>query len=476
MKRRIIGLILTAGMLATSIAGCGSTASTSASAGSAADASSAASAASTSEEVEEETAAASSGNAAAQDTGDHEDVTIEVDIVQTDWAEQWDAMKEKFESEYPWITVENVGLGEDQLTFLTNRAAAQDLPDVCQMYMNQVFLDLADEGLIEDASKYDVAQDIPESYRKLDTYNGKLLGLTQGAAASCMYYNMQILKDAGWDEIPTTFDELIQCCKDVQDKTGKAPIVVAGGKATTVWFPVELLVAANIAKGDLTEEDYENQFKDGKFDFTADPSIAEKMDQLAPYFLTGSSSMQEEDTFTAMADGDVAMCLAGNWNSAALTDAVKTATGGDGNIQASFPPFSDDAAKKVITVSPEDFFAVTVDESRSADEQEAVDTFYNWVFQPENFKIIQNARGTLPVLTTLEESDIVLPDCMKQVASDIQGGDYSSVTMGFNLWTAPTQDVITSELGQWVANGSGAAEALKKITDQEAQDYMNMEG
>ena len=186
--------------------------------------------------------------------------------------------------------------------------------------------------------------------------------------------------------------------------------------------------------------------------------------------------MQEEDTFTAMADGDVAMCLAGNWNSAGLTDAVKTATGGDGNIQASFPPFSDDAAKKVTTVSPEDFFAVTVDESRSADEQEAVDTFYNWVFQPENFKIIQNARGTLPVLTTLEESDIVLPDCMKQVASDIQGGDYSSVTMGFNLWTAPTQDVITSELGQWVANGSGAAEALKKITDQEAQDYMNMEG
>ena len=46
---------------------------------------------------------------------EHEPVTIEAWIVQTDFSDAWDEqIKPKFEEEYPWITVDAVGVGDSR--------------------------------------------------------------------------------------------------------------------------------------------------------------------------------------------------------------------------------------------------------------------------------------------------------------------------------------------------------------------------
>ena len=271
---------------------------------------------------------------------DDEEATIEIWIAQADWADAWDEMKEKFEEEHPNITIEDAGIQDDAGTFLSTRLAADNLPDVIQANMTDTLIKLVEGGKIVDAGKYEAAANIPDAYKENYTIEGTLAGFSQGAAFTAMYYNMQILNEAGWEDIPKNWDEFIQCCKDIQEKTDAAPLVLAGAKLTCVFMPLELLVANYVVGDDYAADQYETDFKEGKFDWTAYPILAEKLEELNPFFMEGSSSLQEEDTFTAMADGDAAMCLAGNWNATSVCEAIEECTGDPEMAKASLPPFA----------------------------------------------------------------------------------------------------------------------------------------
>lgn len=82
------------------------------------------------------------------------------------------------------------------------------------------------------------------------------------------------------------------------------------------------------------------------------------------------------------------------------------------NGAASLPPFGAAGELPYISTSPEDAFCVTENPDRTPAEQEALEIFFNWLFEGENFQLIQNARGTVPVITSMTEDQIVLPDAM----------------------------------------------------------------
>ena len=215
-----------------------------------------------------------------------EDVTIEVWIAQADWADAWDVMEERFEEQYPWIDLEHVGLGE--ANFLTTRLAAKDLPTVIQCNNNPTLDSLFEGGYLTDLTDWPCAQYMPETYKQAFTKEGKLIGMCQGAAFSSMFFNMAILEQAGWTEAPKTWDELLECCADVQ-ALGIAPLVTAAGKTTTSWMILEL-VLANILNDADAAAAYQEDFKNGTFDWAAVPGLAEKMDAIAPYWLTGTAT------------------------------------------------------------------------------------------------------------------------------------------------------------------------------------------
>ena len=393
---------------------------------------------------------------------EHEPVTIEAWIVQTDFSDAWDEeIKPKFEAEYPWITVDAVGLGVANQDFITAKIAAEDTPDLWQVDNVQTYYDAVDNGLLLDLNTLEVSKDIPEAYREAFTYNGKLFGLTQGAAFSVLYLNMQILEEAGWTEAPTNWDEFIQCCADVQEKTGVAPLTLAGDKTTTCWMLYELIIA-NIVGDQLGLGVYEQQFKDGTFDFTAYPEIAEHLAQVAPYMLTGTGSMTEDDVTAAMTDGVAAMCVAGNWTSNNICSGIEECTGDPKYVKAVLAPFNAPGAPVWISVSPETAFGLSAVEDDPG-VVEAREIFFNWIFQPENFKMIQNARGTVPVLSTMTEDQIVLPAAIAEIVPAMGAAPF--VSMGFNLWTAEFKDAACTALKDVYGGNKAAADAVAEMTE-----------
>jgi len=393
---------------------------------------------------------------------EHTPVTIEAWIVQTDFSDAWDEqIKPKFEEEYPWITVDAVGLGQANQDFITAKIAAEDTPDLWQVDNVQTYYDAIDNGLLVDLNTLEVSKDIPEAYREAFTHNGKLFGLTQGAAFSVLYLNMQILEEAGWTEAPTNWDEFIQCCADVQEKTGVAPLTLAGDKTTTCWMLYELIIA-NVVGDELGLGTYEAQFKAGTFDFTAYPEIAEHLAQVAPYMLTGTGSMTEDDVTAAMTDGNAAMCVAGNWTSNNICAGIEECAGDAKYVKAVLAPFNAAGAPVWISVSPETAFGL----SNAPDDPavvEAREIFFNWIFQPENFKMIQNARGTVPVLSTMTDDQIVLPAAIAEIVPAMGAAPF--VSMGFNLWTAEFKDAACTALKDVYGGNKDAATAVAEMTE-----------
>ena len=206
------------------------------------------------------------------------------------------------------------------------------------------------------------------------------------------------------------------------------------------------LILANVAGEELGN--YEDDFKNGTFDFTKYPEATARLQEIAPYFLEGTASALEEDAATYMSDGLAAMCLAGNWNGGMILGSLE-------NGAASLPPFGAAGELPYISTSPADAFCVTENPDRTPAEQEALEIFFNWLFEGENFQLIQNARGTVPVITSMTEDQIVLPEAMIPVAAEM--GSAPFVLMGFNLYSAEFKDAVMAKI-QGVLTGDNTAE------------------
>lgn len=142
------------------------------------------------------------------------------------------------------------------------------------------------------------------------------------------------------------------------------------------------------------------------------------------------------------------MCLAGNWNGGRSSAAWKTA-------RLPCPRSAQPGELPYISTSPEDAFCVTENPDRTPAEQEALEIFFNWLFEGENFQLIQNARGTVPVITSMTEDQIVLPEAMVPVAAEM--GSAPFVLMGFNLYSAEFKDAVMAKI-QGVLTGDNTAE------------------
>lgn len=73
---------------------------------------------------------------------EHAPVTLEVCIVDTNWADAWLEMKASFEKQYPWITLESVGSDQNITEFISARIAANDLPGVIKLTISDIYLDM----------------------------------------------------------------------------------------------------------------------------------------------------------------------------------------------------------------------------------------------------------------------------------------------------------------------------------------------
>ena len=149
---------------------------------------------------------------------EHEPVTIEFlcwGAAETTTSAAFTAMIEGFEAKYPWITVEVTECNYDAVnTTLLTRAASQSAPDVAQVSNQWV-------AALYEMDALTALDDIMDPESLADYYPGAKAGTTIGGKVysapwimqpMTMYCNLDLIKAAGYEGVPTTWDEYIEQC------------------------------------------------------------------------------------------------------------------------------------------------------------------------------------------------------------------------------------------------------------------------
>lgn len=133
---------------------------------------------------------------------------------------------EAFETAHPDINVtfratyENY---EDATNTILREAVADTLPDVSFQALNRQAL-LVERGIAKPLDPYIAKEDGFETagYHKamldLSTFGGQIYGLPFSVSTPIGFYNMDILRAAGVETIPTTWDEVVETCRAINAK------------------------------------------------------------------------------------------------------------------------------------------------------------------------------------------------------------------------------------------------------------------
>jgi multiple sugar transport system substrate-binding protein len=122
----------------------------------------------------------------------------------------WQAAVDRFEAKYPNVTV----VGNDY-TYAPDTfpalVAGDQVPILFQAYLTDLD-QMVSQGIAADLTSYYEATKLDEIYNpkllSLVSRDGKIYGIPMAAYVMGLAYNIQMLKDAGYDAPPKTWDEL----------------------------------------------------------------------------------------------------------------------------------------------------------------------------------------------------------------------------------------------------------------------------
>lgn len=118
---------------------------------------------------------------------------------------------------------------EDATNTILREAVADTLPDVSFQALNRQAL-LVERGIAKPLTPYIAKEEGFETdgYHKamldLSTFDGQIYGLPFSVSTPIGFYNMDILREAGIETLPTTWDEAISACQAIRDTTDFEPL------------------------------------------------------------------------------------------------------------------------------------------------------------------------------------------------------------------------------------------------------------
>ena len=221
----------------------------------------------------------------------------------------------KFEADTGY-TIRNSPVGhEDFKTDILVRAAGDSLPDVfsywagarTQFVVDSGSLHPIDEMWSRDGLDNVVAKSVADS---ATLYNGKRYLVPFNYHYAGMFYNTQVLADAGVTDLPTTWDGFLSLCETLKAK-GVTPIALGSKNRwpAQFWFDYLLLGTAG--------PDYRARLMDGSaaYDDAEVKAAMAMWKELADkgYFAPNANADSWTDASDKVARGDAAMTLMGTW-------------------------------------------------------------------------------------------------------------------------------------------------------------------
>lgn len=258
-------------------------------------------------------------------TSDSETTPQEVELNVITWRvedkQYFDWAHEKFEDEYPHITINFDASPTDQWDQLrTSRMAsgnvdvlASDFWDLNNIHMNENFLNLEGQSYLEN-----YYQDVLE----MSQFEGKQLQLPSNMTSTVTFYNKDLFDELEIS-IPKTWSEFVSVCETIQE-SGTAPLLFGGADQWPVYMII-MGIEPGIVRGanpDFYGEGSINM-REGTTKFT-DPEwveVYEKFEVLSNYFLENTVGLGYGQAPGRFAMGDAAMMIDGSWSQAQIMDA-----------------------------------------------------------------------------------------------------------------------------------------------------------
>ena len=209
------------------------------------------------------------------------------------------------------IEVESVADRTAYLQKVKILASSNELPDWFDADPESFFASLVDAGYIADMEAvYDeigVADkffNISKEYARLP--DGRLNLFTWECNAEYFFYNKEIFKAAGIEQLPATMDELIEDCEKIV-AIGKSPFAMGDSWPKYRYFAmVPFRMAGN---------DYIEQASRGEISWGNEVGIegAKWMQKLASYFQEGWTTADYDTMVNLFLSGECAMLYNGTW-------------------------------------------------------------------------------------------------------------------------------------------------------------------
>lgn len=250
---------------------------------------------------------------------------------------------ERFKEAYPYVDVEVVRYGVDQMNqLLTASAMSGELPDVictwAGSYTNNFkdLLEPLDQHMTEDEINDYTSLDICRVDMKPD---GALQALPLGVTTYNIYYNKEIFAQNSIDEnnLPETWDEYMDLCQQLKDN-GVTPILLDNSGGVEAWVISEFL-ADELGPDELIG------VSDGTIKFDSDlfEDLYGTWKQVYDkgYANEDFKSVDSANVMQRFLTGDGAMIFGGSWNQKDLVETM-----GDNIGTFKIPAYSADSPYK----------------------------------------------------------------------------------------------------------------------------------
>lgn len=318
----------------------------------------------------------------------------------------FDKLEEEFNATHDDIHL-NIESPNDAMTVMRTRFIREDYPDIIGIGGDVNFSNFVDSDILMDISDYEGLKNIKQSYRDIDDAlefvpKEGSFAVPYVANAAGVLYNRELFKEHGW-EIPTTWDELMSLCDEIQAE-GILPFYF-GFKDTWTCLAPWNAMAVNLAPSDVCK-----QVNKGETTFKAEyGELADKMMQLLPYGPKDPFAYGYNDACTAFANGESAMYTIGSY----AVPQIRSVNP-DMDIDSFVFPANDDADANVLNSGIDLQFCVTA----KCENKEAAYEVLDFFLEHDTIQTYINDQNAVPC----KDETFELPSILDGMTSYIEEG------------------------------------------------------
>ena len=344
--------------------------------------------------------------------------TITALVWAPDWPEEMQQIATEFSRANPQIRVDiQFMIGDSVEANIKPKIAANKLPDIMSVNPNAYAAQLADQGFLAEVGQSAAWGNMLDSLKAdWTTGKNKHYGIPSGVAATLMYYNKDMFRQAGLTALPGNFDEFLVLCEKLK-AAGFTPIMWNGGFPNMLANgPFSFGFANNVVPKNPA---WKRAIGDGSLDLdtadTADIFAKVKLVAGRGYVQKGYMNTSYDEGIRLFADGKTAMAFQGTWASGLLMHGKGFQTG------TFIPPWNAAGQPVVPVLGSETGFAVC--ETRN---KKAAFKFLEFLYG-KGFPIQQNKRQNISPLKTVEG----------KVVSDPQMNEYVRTVSKYPVTASP---------------------------------------